>query len=383
MGYLVLFLVATLGFYILFRKEENFIFYILFLQFFLMFILNKVQPNLTGKAGTFISILLVVLSIYIVFVKRKITILQFEILIKYLFIVVLTVLYLIVSAWGKNIDPIIYLKFIRNRFLFLIIFFFIIFAANRRVKNKLIYSIIFILFLEAGIGFLQHFRPRKIFDFFIMNPYKNSSGETVLLVAKKNIALGTVETGTLGRINYFANIVSLLIVYLAFELFNTKEITRKKWILITVAITVGIGAVILSGVKTSALSCIIGVWLVIFFKKRTVSFGIITVCIFLVIIYSQILYVRGLESVDSITENKKVSTFRNPIERLSAIFVLFQDPSNLDYKTSLTFRRTFALASYFSESPFIGSDNTGNRVMAIAMMEVPLFHIRMHFSCSP
>ena len=356
MGYLILFILFISGCYILFRKGVNFVFYILFLQFFLIFAVNKVQPNLTGSTGTFISFLLVVMFVYLLFVKRKINGLQFDILMKFLCLIALTLIYLIATALIKDIDPIIYLKFIRNRFLFLIIFFFLIFESGNIKKNMVINSILFILFIEAGIGLLQYFGPRELFDFFIMSPYVNSSGNIIQLVAEKNVNLGTVETGTLGRINYFANIVSLLTVYMIFVLFNTKEINKKRKMLIAVAISIGITAIILSGVKTSVVSLVIGLFLVIFFKNRIAGFAIITVCVVLLSVYSHSLYIRGFESVETITKNKKVSTFTDPMERLTSLFVLLQDPSNLDNKTSLTFRRTFALAPYFPDSPLIGSD---------------------------
>jgi len=356
MGYLILFLSFIAGCYLLFRKRVDFVFYILFLQIFLIFAVNKVQPNLTGLTRTFISFLVVVMFVYLLFVKRKFNRLQFEILLKFLCLIALTLTYLVASAWIKDIDPIIYLKFIKNRFWFLIIFFFLIFTIGKNNKNKLINSILVILFIEAGIGLLQHFGPREFFDFFIMKPYINSSGNIIHLVAEKNVITGAVETGTLGRINDFTNIVSLLTVYMFFILFNTKEMNKQKKTLIAVAIAVGITAIILSGIKASVVSLVIGLFLVIFFKNRIAGCAIITVCIVLLSVYSQFLYIRGLESFEAIKKNRKVSTFTDPIERLASIFVLLQDPSNLDDKTPLTLRRTFALASYFPDSPILGSD---------------------------
>jgi hypothetical protein len=294
--------------------------------------------------------------LYLLFIKRKFNKMQFEILMKFLCLIALTVTYIIVSAWIKDIDPIIYLKFIRNRFWFLVVFFFLLFTSGMNSKNNLINSILVILFIEAGIGLLQYFGPREVFDFFIISPYKDLSGKIVHLVAEKNINLGTVETGTLGRINYFANIVSLLTVYMTFVFFNAKEINKKKKMMIAAVIAIGMVAIILSGMKTSVVSLIIGVWLVIFFKNKIAGFAIITVFIVLLSVYSQFLYSQGFESVEAISKNKKVSTFTDPIERLTAIFVLLQDPSNLNHKTSLTLRRTFALAPYFPNSPIIGSD---------------------------
>jgi len=350
-----------LGIFLLRKDTLNFIFFIIICQFFLIFTINKIQPNFTGFAGTFVSILVVVLFIYLLLVKKRIDKSKRKILSFYLFFIVATIIYLCFSALWRDIDPFIYLHYFRNQFLYIVLLFFFIFLKPIDDKKRFINLMFILLFIQASIGFLQYFGPEDLSRFFLMNIYERSSGVIRTIVDERDVRLGSVETGTLGRINNFGNTLSVMIVYLSCVLFyNTPKKSRKypfkkgslfqKFTLI-----IGILSVFLCGIKTAVLSLLIGLTVTLWYKSKKLAISLLIAFVFFISIYQSFLIKYGQEILQTFVDNRKASKFENPISRLSTVFVLLDNISDFDETQLLTLRRTFSLLPYMGINPLFGA----------------------------
>ncbi|MFW6134486.1 MAG: hypothetical protein ACOC5R_02795, partial [Elusimicrobiota bacterium] len=351
-----------LGIFLLKKNSLNFIFLIIICHFFLIFTINKIQPNLTGLAGTFISILVVVLFIYLLLVKKRIDRQRRKILFIYLFFIIITIFYLLINALLKDIDPLIYLHYFRNHFWFIVILFYFIFLKSVVDKKKFINLMFILLFVQASIGLLQYFGPRDVSRFFLMDAYERSSGEIRTIVDERNVRLGSVETGTLGRINNFGNTLSVMIIYLSFILFYNKEKKRHKSHFIKkvnffqkFTLAIGILAVFLCGVKTSVLSLLIGLIVLLWYKSKKLAISLLIVLAFFISIYQSFIIDYSKEIQKMLISNREETGFMNPLSRLATVFVLLDNISDFDKKQLLTLKRTFSLYPFVCSNPLFGA----------------------------
>jgi hypothetical protein len=197
------------------------------------------------------------------------------------------------------------------------------------------------LLIQTTLGILQYFFV-PVSNFFKVMEYLKD-GEMVRQL-DPNFKDQKIVTGTLWAMANYGVVVSSLLLYF----FNQLVFDKVKGNKIGVSILVGLAAVtvLLTGIRSAAISLIFGLMMIIWFKDKKVFF--ITILMSLVTFF---LYAEILSKFAFLAAERAVS-IESPLQRLAGLFLFFTD--NPSPKGLLTFQRTMDLVMNIDSVPWFG-----------------------------
>lgn len=322
-GFALLYLV--IGLFLIFFKNGKYVLpYILFLNIYSAWITDFIYPLEQGDQRIFDGIskyYTYICFVIFFFIKRKRNV-DFSLL----FAFGLTALYFILIYTFRGTGPVAGLKFAVSTYGSIMLFFVMLLQlpTPKQIRNIVKWN----LLIQIGIGALQ---------FLGLLHFHMNVGETFV---------GTnFITGSFTRNNFYAEVISLLVILLCTFDYKDKGKLSRSSILLTMIV---LAVVLVTGVRTALLADVIALTVLFFivnkdkphFKTRffigSVILAILVVSVFQTANQGEIIKDREAENV---------------IERqLNGV----REVSNRDNMEMSTVGLTFVLWNFFVESPIIG-----------------------------
>lgn len=333
-------LLSILFIYILVQVKYNpikAIIAIIVAYFFIPFISVRAGSILGEYTGVILqSSVLFAFLVYVIISKRFAKLFSHTL---FVYLIIAHV-YFTLSAVIKDVDIVNYLNEFRRYLNNIVILLFVLISGiSINLVEKKIKRIFLLLFLvESVIALLMYFGPSEIYNYFSVMESTNISGITTT---------GKLVMGTLLAPNNFANTMVLLffvILYLLSKEQNNKNKTRIYYLLI-IAIFI---TVLVSGIRTSLFSLLIGfaIYLLVFKGKQ----GVLFLGIALVLIFSM--------NIASMSSNFKDYSKRGntALERMLGATVVFQGTKNMYKYQESNIWLSMLVLEYFPDNMIIGSN---------------------------
>ncbi|NOQ25972.1 MAG: hypothetical protein GQ564_11470 [Bacteroidales bacterium] len=228
---------------------------------------------------------------------------------------------------------------------------------------KLENIIFYILLIQISIATMQYF-SKNVSDYFKIVEYSWQGNTTITL--GDSLIKSKIINGTFFRAANYGNTIAIIIVYFFSQILYGKFKYNKFKIVVLI---LGIITVLLTGIRTSAGSMVLGMFFVYFFKNKRKALMLLGIVIVLLFTYQQVLVGIGKLGLSQ-------GTIENPFSRLSAALVMFSGDINTIEETTIT--RSLSIFPYALQNPFFGigqyyiSGYTGIESITDAFL---LFHI--------
>ena len=343
----ILLIVMTIGI-LLFKKDRvQYLKYIIFLNLFLEFIINKIFPWATYYVDQMILITVAAgILLSMTTIKTEIIDINFKTV---LWITVLSLFYFIIIGALRGVGPFIYLiDYRRTMFMYLIVIIFFVSTPNENYLSLLRFIVI-MLIVQIIVTFIQYFGPDTLSKYLMSrNPYP--VGKTIAYLKENDISSSHHVIGTLGRYNQLGNLFAMIIPYLWGKYLWDKNDIRMNSKYYLTALIASIITIVLTGNRMSMVSFVFGMIIVYYIYNPKKTLIIILISIFGVLVFCKTIVYIGLEQYYS---NGNIGS---PIHKLTSIFIFIADPFS-KHGSVTTFTLSLTLIPYFLRNPIIGIGN--------------------------
>jgi len=298
----------------LFYFKENFSVWILILlvtHFFLRFLFLKLSLPKAPLIGTIGNLIILLPFLYKILNALKKGI-EKNYVLKIGIIIISTIIYIATLAIYRKASIFTYIHFFRNFFYGLLLLFLFINVGNPKYhKERIIRFLWLMLSIQVGIAILQYFNT-NVLDFFKLKEiiWKGESQDQLGGIFNQRIVIGTLLKTT-----NFSNVLSVLTIFLfaQYYIFEDKSLFKLALLICSVII------IFLSGIRNSAITIILGGFLVVWLKNKKLALLFLGISILLIISFKVLL----LNAAQVALENS--GDFETPFQRFFAIFAFLDE----------------------------------------------------------
>jgi hypothetical protein len=332
------------------KDRLTYILFIICIQFFLEFLVNKIVPSFTdGCNQILIANLILFIAVNFIASPREAFIFKRQIILLLSLIFACAFMLITLSAM-RGISPGLYLVNYRQDIIGILVLFFMLTAGplkGNSIRSFTRFSVIMLL-IQSSLAMIQYFGPDFLYKFFYEKNSFMRDGQMVNLNEGYEWALskGRLAVGTFSRFNHLGNVCVFLVVYYAGEKYLNQRVNIS--VKDVIIISLGVIAILLTGNRLSLLTLLLGFFLVLYKRnRRTALLTLLTGAIALSI-YGIYLINLGMESGGQ-------TELSNPLERMMGIFVLLENPFDAATASLSTFGYSLILLPYIISAPVWGA----------------------------
>ncbi len=274
--------------------------------------------------------------------------------------IVALIIYLIIQYAILGVNPIIQLDFVKNYYFGVFLFLIILSYKEIDLFQFNLFLAWFIIAMSL-LGFSQ-FIFNSMSDFFSIDMTEFGAEKF-----NKGLLVRRVTGYFLNPAN-LGNIFVIIIVYL-YSIYSLSKFHKKVKVIYVLAIVMGVITILLTGIRTSFFTLIIGLLLSSYFfnKKRFILFSISL----------PLLYIIFLSTIMSIGKSySKEKAFETPIARLANSLYLAEDKS---FRETSTLKVSDYLVTDFYNNPFIGNGTQSTLIENLSMTDAYLLYHAVRF----
>lgn len=326
------------------RKIDNYLYLFFFSIFYLPLLLN--WTNMYQYQG-FIPISLIGLLFFLnirQLLRRKL----FSMITIRLIVIVLSLVFIIIiNSKINNYDTIKGLLFFRNFFWAAILFAIIISVGRIKVDLPKILFIIFIT--QVVLVVIQYFGGSSMSKPFLLVEYEKNGmiqSATSESVINASIEAGNyLLVGSLGKITRLSNFLSLFVTYwTGYVMLKYSKLRIIDWVVIIISISI----IVLSGVRASFISAIVGCVLSYFIINNTSKKKILLIIttLFIILLLPELVKIGNVASIEGIN-------YGETFQRSMSIFSILGNMDSLDSTNTYTLGHSLYLLQYLNIESFL------------------------------
>jgi len=320
----------------------------------IQFILAKLSFNYTNLS--FVILYFLILLLFIINLNKIVNNKYSKIILgsQFLFLIYIAITSIFRGSFINMLDF--------TKFYFFGSFLFLLIVSSRKKLdvNKINRFIVLFTIFLSFLGLVQYLVPSS-FNFFVVDLSKVGYISENTDIFKRVVGLSFSPA-------HYGNLLALLLIYTIALLFKNEELKIPKKFLY-LGIVIGILSIVLTGIRTSLFSLIVGILLLAILTKSKILIVIICLATVALIFPWDIIISMG-ESY------QKAEGFSNPLGRSFQLFSLFESGS---VSSESTFRLTVLALQDFLNNPIIGSGDEMSWLQAFSITDAYLLYHLVQF----